>query len=36
VGDKAVIVAIGRSRAAADRLAEQLIDLVTAREPGGP
>lgn len=33
---KAVIVAIGRSRAAADRLAEQLVDLVETPEPGDP
>ena len=35
-GDKAVIVAIGRSRAGAERLAEQLIDPVTTPEPGHP
>ena len=35
-GDKAVIVAIGLRRAAADRLAEQLVDLVATPQPGGP
>ena len=35
-GDKAVIVAIGLRRAAADRLAEQLTDLVATPEPGDP
>jgi hypothetical protein len=35
-GDKAVIVAVGQSRAAADRLAEQLTDLVTTRGSGDP
>lgn len=35
-GDKAVIVAIGLRRGAADRLAEQLTDLVATPQPGGP
>ena len=35
-GDKTVIVAIGRSDADADRLAEQLTDFVASPEPGGP
>ena len=36
--EKAVIAAIGigRRRSAADRLAEQLTDLVASPEPGGP
>ena len=33
-GDKAVIVAIGHTRAGADRLAEQLTDLLAPTDPG--
>ncbi len=35
-GEKAVIVAIGRSRAAAGRLADQLTELVATPEPADP
>lgn len=35
-GDKAVIVAIGQTRAGADRLAEQLTDLLAAPDRGDP
>ena len=35
-GQRSVIVAIGLRRPAADRLAEQLVDLVATSEPGDP